>query len=111
MALPTTTLFDYPTVEALGYYIAASRVRTLPPSVPSFYHHSPLVVASVAVYQTAGSLGSSAQGVVLMKTSLCPRASIFLLISADNPYPVFYVNPTPLCAHTAGGKGGDAPHV
>ena len=30
MALPTTALFDYPTVEALGYYIAASRVRITP---------------------------------------------------------------------------------
>ena len=27
MALPTTALFDYPTVEAVGHYIAASRVR------------------------------------------------------------------------------------
>ncbi len=27
MALPTTALFDYPTVEALGYFVAASRVR------------------------------------------------------------------------------------
>ena len=30
MALPTTALFDYPTVEALGYYLAASRVCIMP---------------------------------------------------------------------------------